>query len=422
MSGGLDASTKRAHGAGHGGDALRVRDVGPEDGRAALPCVDRRASRERGDERLADAVGTLPVAADEDGAAVRREGRAREHGDVLTGELDGASGYITGDGDAIGVDRDLGTGDFSARGDRHGIRTTERDGAIGIARARSGPHEAGDVDGLVDDFAGGGGGKHDASGGDLAGLFDLRRKRLAIRADEGGGEAFAEGERDQAVAGEVDGEGLARSEHGGAEICHEGARVTDMRGHEGAQTSVGNRERAFVDDGGRNVRCGRELKLTAGEEGILVEVERGGDQAGGVDGRALTEEDAVGIDQDDPAIRRDRAQDIGRSNADHLVGGDGRRRRLIEADGLALRDGEAVPLDERTVRRLVDRDAGRALARHRGGAAGDVRAGGIGEGADRVEHRSHEERGERKESARRRSGGSHESIVLNFRSGRRRRR
>ena len=230
---GLDPATKRAHGTGYGGDALRVRDVGPEDGRAALPCVDRRASRERGDERLADAVGTLPVAADEDGAAVRREGRAREHGDMVTSQLDGAGGNITSDGDTIGVDGDLGTGDFGARGDRHGIRTTERDGAIGIARARSGPHEAGDVDGLVDDFAGGGGGKHDASGGDLAGLFDLRRKRLAIRADEGGGEAFAEGERDQAIASEVDGQGLAGCQRHCAEVCEDGAGVTDIRSHEG---------------------------------------------------------------------------------------------------------------------------------------------------------------------------------------------
>ena len=418
----LDLAAERADGTGHGGDALRVRDVGPEDGRAALPGVDRRTSREHGDERLADAVGSLPVATDEDGTAVRGKGRAGEDGDVLTGELDGASGYITSDGDAIGVDRDLGTGDFGARGDRHGIRTTERDGAIGIARARSGPHEAGDVDGLVDDFAGGGGGKHDASGGDLAGLFDLRRKRLAIRADEGGGEAFAEGERDQAVAGEVDGEGLARGEHGGAQAGHEGARVTDMRGHEGAQAGVGDRERAFVDDGGGDVRRRRELELTAGEEGILVEVERGGDQAGGVDGRSLAEEDPVGIDQDDPTVGRQRPEDFRWSDADHLVRGDGRCGRLVEADAFALRDGEAVPLDERAVRRLVDRDTGRTLPRHRGRTTGDVGTGGIGEGADGVEHRSHEERGERKETARRRSGGSHEGIVLNFRSGRRRRR
>ena len=424
ISRGLDPATERTHGAGHGGDALRVRDVGPEDGRAALPCVDHRTSCKRGGDCLADAVRALPIAADEDRTAVRRKGRAREHGNMVTGELDGAGDNITGDLHTIGVEHDRTGGSLEHGGafDGHGLRATQRDGAIGITIGRTSTHEAGDIDGLVDDFTRGGGGKDDATSGDFTGLFDLRRKRLAIGADEGGGEAFAEGERDQAVAGEVDGEGLARSEHDGAEIGHEGARVTDMRGHEDAQAGVGDRERAFVDDGGGDVRRRRELELTAGEEGILVEVERGGDQAGGVDGRALTEEDPVGIDQDDPTIGRQRPEDFRGSDADHLVRGDRRNRRLIEADAFALRDGEAVPLDERAVRRLVDRDARRALAGHRGGAAGDVRAGGISGGGKRIQHRGHEERGQRKEASFDGRGGSHDSVVLKFRSGRRRRR
>ena len=422
MTRSLDAASEGTHEAGHGGDAVRVRDIRPEHDLAALPCIDCRTGFERGGDCLADAVGTLPVAADEDGPAVRGKRCAREHGDVITGELNGAGGNITGDSDMIGIDRDLGTRNFGARGDGHGVGTTQGDGTVGIATGGTGAHEAGDVDGLVDDFAGGSGGKDDASGGDLTRLFDLGLERLTVGADERRSNPFAEGERDQAVASEVDSERLAGSEHDGTKIGHEGAGVTDMRGHEGAQTGVGNRKRAFVDHGGGNVRCGRELELTAGEEGILVEIERGGDQAGGVDGRALAEEDAVRIDQDDPAIGRDRAEDVGRRNADDLVGGDGRRGRLVEADGLALRDGEAVPLDERAVRRLVDRDAPGALAGHRGGAAGDIGAGGIGEGADGVQHRGHEERGERKEAAFDGRGGSHGNFILKFRSGRRRRR
>ena len=271
---------------------------------------------------------------------------------MVTGELEGAGEEIAGDLHAISIEHDR-TGRSREHGgafDGHGLRATQRDGAIGITIGRTSTHEAGDIDGLVDDFTRGGGGKDDATSGDFTGLFDLSLEVLAIGADKRRGDPFAERERDQAVTGEVDGERLARSEHGGAEIGHEGAGVTDMRGHEGAQAGVGDRERAFVDDGGRNVRCGRELELTAGEEGILVEIERGGDQAGGVDGRAFAEEDAVRIDQDDPAIRRDRAEDVGRRNADHFVGGDRRRGRLVEADGLALRDGEAVPLDERAIR------------------------------------------------------------------------
>ena len=152
---------------------------------------------------------------------------------MVTSQLDGAGGNITSDGDTIGVDGDLGTGDFGARGDRHGIRTTERDGAIGIARARSGPHKTGDVDGLVDDFASRGGGKHDASGGDFPGLFDLGLERLTIGADERRGDPFAERERDQAIASEVDGQGLAGCQRHCAEVCEDGAGVTDIRSHEG---------------------------------------------------------------------------------------------------------------------------------------------------------------------------------------------
>ena len=331
---------------------------------------------------------------------------------MVTGELERAGEEIAGDFHAVGIehDRTRGSREHGGAFDGDGMRAAQGDGAVGVTTGGTGAHEAGDVDGLVDDFAGGGGGKDDASGGDLAGLFDLSLERLAVGADERRRDAFAERERDQAVAGEVHGERLTRSEHGGTEVSHEGAGVTDMRGHEGAQAGVGDRERAFVDDGGGAIRGGRELERTSGEEGILVEVERGGDQAGGVDGRALAEEDPVGIDQDDPAVGGDRAQYLRRGDTDDLVRGDGRRGRLVEADALALRDGEAVPLDERAVRRLVDRDAGRALAGHRGGAAGDVGAGGTGEGADGIQHRGHEERGQREEPAFDGRGGGHESF------------
>ena len=329
---------------------------------------------------------------------------------MVTGELEGAGEKISGDLHAVGVEHDRtgGSREHGGAFDGDGVRATQGDGAVGVTTGGTGAHEAGDIHGLVDDFAGGGGGKDDVSGGDLAGLFDLGLERLAVGADECRGDAFAERERDQAVAGEVHGERLTRSEHGGAEVSHEGAGVTDMRGHEGAQAGVGDRERAFVDDGGGAIRGGRELERTSGEEGILVEVERGGNQAGGIDGRALTEEDPVGIDQDDPAVGGDRAQYLRRRDADDFVRGDGRSGRLVEADAFAFRDGEAVPLDERAVRRLVDRDVGRALTGHRGGAAGDVSAGGTGGGGKRIQHRGHEERGQRKEPAFDGRGGSHD--------------
>ena len=316
---------------------------------------------------------------------------------MVTGELERAGEKIACDFHAVGIEHDRTDGGREHGGAFHGdgVRTTEGDGAVGVTTGGTGAHEAGDVDGLVDDFARGGGGKDDASGGDLARLFDLGLERLAVGADECRRDAFAERERDQAVAGEVHGERLTRSEHGGTEVSHEGAGVTDMRGHEGAQAGVGDRERAFVDDGGGAIRGGRELELTSGEEGILVEVERGGDQASGVDSRTLAEEDAVGIDQDDATVGGDRAKDLGRGNADDFVRSDGTRRRLVEADAFALRDGEAVPLDERAVRRLVDRDVRRTLTRHRGGAPGDIGASGVSPGSDWVKRRGYQKGSER---------------------------
>ena len=94
MTRGLDLTAERAHGADDGGDAVRVRDVGPEHDLAALPCVDHRTRFERGGDRLADTIRALPIATDKDGAAVRGKRCAGEHGDMVTGQLDGAGGDL----------------------------------------------------------------------------------------------------------------------------------------------------------------------------------------------------------------------------------------------------------------------------------------------------------------------------------------
>ena len=130
---------------------------------------------------------------------------------MVTGELEGAGEKISGDLHAVGIEHDRTRGGHEHRSafDGDGVRTAQGDGAVGVTTGGTGAHEAGDVDGLVDDFAGGGGGKDDASGGDLTGLFDLGLERLAVGADERRGDALAQRERDQAVAGEVHGERLA---------------------------------------------------------------------------------------------------------------------------------------------------------------------------------------------------------------------
>jgi hypothetical protein len=110
------------------------------------------------------------------------------------------------------------------------------------------------------------------------------------------------------------------------------------------------------------------------------------------------EQHAVAVDDEDPPVGGERAEDLGRPEpAGDAIERDRGARRLIEAHVLADADVERAPVDDRARGRLVDDDGGAALALDRGRAAHDVGAVGPGRCWRPAEHR--QRRGGKKEGA-----------------------
>src|SRR5262249_44387995 len=87
--------------------------------------------------------------------------------------------------------------------------------------------------------------------------------------------------------------------------------------------------------------------------------------------------DAVAVDDENPAVRRQRAEDLRRPEpAGHAVEHDRRGAGLIEAHALVDADIKRIPVDDRAVARLVDDHRRTALALDRRGAADHRAAGG----------------------------------------------
>src|SRR5262249_9174435 len=111
-----------------------------------------------------------------------------------------------------------------------------------------------------------------------------------------------------------------------------------------------------IDDGGVGV-LRRDVELHGpGHEVRVGDVGGGGEDRVDVDLRALAEDDAGAVDQDDVAIGAQRAADDRGVGPGHPVERDGVLVRLNELGGLALGDGEALPVDGGPLARLGDGD------------------------------------------------------------------
>ena len=110
------------------------------------------------------------------------------------------------------------------------------------------------------------------------------------------------------------------------------------------------------------------------------------------------EQDAVAVDDEYAAVRRQRAEDLRRAEpASHAVEHDRRAARLIEPHALVDADVERVPVDDRAAARLVDGRRRAALALD-GGRAADHRAPG-GSARSRRRPQRQERRGGEQEIA-----------------------
>lgn len=211
-----------------------------------------------------------------------------------------------------------------------------------------------------------------AVGEDFARVLHQRVGRLAVLVLRAGGDRRVGGEVDALVAVEVDHELSAGGQVHLAQARGDGAGVGDAGRHQGDQPGVGRGDGAVVLHHGGAVRRAFEA-VAAGQEILVADVVRGGDQAGDVDLGVAAEDDAVRVDQPDLPVGAESPEDLRRVAADHPVERDGRGRGLLEAGVLALTDAEVPPLDDGLVGGLVDGEgAGRRFGDRR--TAGHHRA------------------------------------------------
>ncbi len=352
-AGGLDLAAVAALGAAARRDGAVEAGavVGPQHDRAPVAGQgrvggDAGAGRHFGAGRAPDLALALPVAADQRGAAAG-----------LAGDVD-IGGLAQPDVLAEHMDRAARLAGIVARrvqrpADRHGagIATAEHDGAGGLGhRARL--DDAAHVDDLVDDALGRRGGDLDAAavGVDGTGLLDRRQGALGQLPRQ----FLGQGQVEQAVAVEVEGERRARGQPHRAEIGRDDAAVDDVRRHETGQGAFGHADGALVDD--RRDGAARALveHVAAGQEVLVADVVGRRHQPGDVDDGVPAEHDAVGIDQPHLAVGREVAEDRRRIAADHPVERDRRRRRLHEPGVFAGADRERIPVDDRLVAALAD--------------------------------------------------------------------
>ena len=149
---------------------------------------------------------------------------------------------------------------------------------------------------------------------------------------------------DGRFVGVGDGDALAGQQHDLAFGGVNEAGVFNLRGNQDDLATTGSLDGAFILDA---AGAGGVVEFEfAGEEVGILELQGGDEQAGDVDLCTLAEGDAVGVDQDDAAIRLQAAEDLAGVAAgdavEHLAGG----ALLDEAGEFAAVDVKALPVDD----------------------------------------------------------------------------
>ncbi len=236
------------------------------------------------------------------------------------------------------------------------------------------------------------------AGLDDAGIVDLRRQHgvgrlrrhdhFAAVGDNGPlvldqrvQRALVDGHVDKRIPSHVEGDLFARRHRHRAERGGDHALVRDGLAEQRDISALSRVDPALIDD--RGVRRAEEAVFSGHEVGV-GDIERRGDQAADIDLRASGEEDARRIHDEHLSIGIEGARDHARLVAGDAVERDGRAARLIEVHSLLRGDGEALPVDDRLVGRLVDVGDGPRLRDT--GRAADDRAPGGARGGGALQH------------------------------------
>jgi hypothetical protein len=123
-------------------------------------------------------------------------------------------------------------------------------------------------------------------------------------------------------------------------VAHSGC---DQRGKAAAR----RRDPSPIDD--RGIRPAGNVEIVpAGHEVFVADVVGAGEEARGVDHRALAEHDAVAVNEEDAAVRGQGPHNLRWAQpAGHAVECDRRTAGLIEVHALLGADIERVPVDDR---------------------------------------------------------------------------
>ena len=193
-----------------------------------------------------------------------------------------------------------------------------------------------------------------------------------------GGKRTSDIEGDQPVAVKIKRETRRRPEH---DIAHPGVdqpRVLHSGRDQDRQAPVADGDRAQIDDPGVGDRRGEAEIIPSGEEVAVCDIGGRGHQPAHVDLRGAPEDDAVGVDQENPAVGGQVSENAGWIAAAHPVEHDRRRRGLDEVGPLMLPDIEPLPVDGRLVGMLMDIEPARRGLDDLRTAANQRRAARIG--------------------------------------------
>ena len=209
-----------------------------------------------------------------------------------------------------------------------------------------------------------GGQRHGMGGIDAAAVLDAGFQRGILDAGT-----------DQAVAGQVDGDGVAgREGDGGGDdlpgVLHVVADESD------AAQRV---DEAFVADA---AAAGIGEAVIAGHEVVVADAQGRGKDAADIDLGAAGEQHAVGVAEEDLAVGVELAVDFRGAVADDAVQCNGACIGLDEIDGGGAADVEALPIERGALAGLLDGEDVGCLA-DAGAAGDDLAAGGQGAGIER---------------------------------------
>ena len=272
--------------------------VGPDDGFAPVPVL-KGAYAERSALLNCGGVGillysaALPATADMHAVA----------GKLPAGINTGASGEMKVAAENADVTTVVTTGG-QRTGDFHAAVAPAQDNLSVLLADPVGSNAAVHVDDRVENPASILGGQQKcfpAIGNDLSGLPNQCIDRLAIRAMQRTAVLFAERQVDQAVAIEIDGEGVCGPEHHFAQLGLNDAVVTHVGGYQRHQAAFRRGDAAGIADAGTGFARLREIEF-ASKKVTISQVGRGGDQAADIDSCPIADDHSIGIDEQNLTI------------------------------------------------------------------------------------------------------------------------